>query len=59
MVRNDRRVHLPSCQIIHMTIGNLLTMPVSDQGGAVVADDDFDNGSSSYDDEDDDDDNKE
>ena len=30
MVRNDRRGHLLSCQIIHMTIGILLKMLVLD-----------------------------
>jgi hypothetical protein len=30
MVRNDRQGHLPSCQIIYMTIGILLKMFVSD-----------------------------
>ncbi len=34
MIRNDRRGHLPSCQIIHMTIGILLKMLVLDRGGA-------------------------
>ena len=39
MVRNDRRGHLSSCQIIYMTIGILLKMLVSDQRGAAAADD--------------------
>ncbi len=37
MVCNDRRGHLPSCQIIYMTIGILLKMLVSDRGGAATA----------------------
>ena len=37
MVRNDRLRHLPSCQIIYMTIGMLLKMLVLDRGGAAVA----------------------
>ena len=46
MVRNDRRGHLPSCQIIYMTIGILLKMLVSDRGGvaAAAADDVIDGG---------------
>ncbi len=54
----DRRVHLPSCQIIYMTIRNLLKMPMSDQGGAAAADDNFNNGSSLYDNNGDNDDNE-
>ena len=54
MVRNDRRGHLPSCQIIYMTIGILLKMLVSDRGGAAAAADDVDNGGVSYGDDDDD-----
>ena len=37
MVRNDRWGHFPSCQILYMTIGILLKMLVSDQGGAAAA----------------------
>ena len=49
MVRNDRRGHLPSCQIIYMTIGILLKMLVSDQGGvAAAAADDVNDGGLSY-----------
>ncbi len=44
MVCNDRWGHLPSCQIIYMTIGILLEMLVSDRGGAAVADDVNDGG---------------
>ena len=44
MVRNDRRGHLPSCQIIYMTIGILLKMLVSDRGGAAAAADDVNDG---------------
>ena len=59
MVRNDRRGHLPSCQIIYMTIGILLKMLVSDGGGAAVAADDVNDGGLSYGDVDDDVDDKE
>ena len=48
MVHNNRRGHLPSCQIIYMTIGILLKMLVPDQGGAAVAADDVDNGGLLY-----------
>ncbi len=48
MVRNDRRGHLPSCQIIYMTIGILLKLLVSDRGGAAVVADDVDNGGLLY-----------
>ena len=48
MVRNDRRGHLPSCQIIYMTIGILLKMFVSDRGGAAVAADDANDGGLLY-----------
>jgi hypothetical protein len=48
MVRNNRQGHLPSCQIIYMTIGILLKMLVPDQGGAAVAADDVDNGGLLY-----------
>ena len=47
MVRNDRRVQLPSCQIIYMTIGILLKMLVSDPGGVAAAEDNVDNDNSS------------
>ena len=52
MVRNDRRGHLPSCEIIYMTIGILLKMLMSDRGGAAAAAaaDDVNDGSLSYDD---------
>ena len=54
MVRNDRRGHFPSCQIIYMTIGILLKMLVSDRGGAAAAAEDVnDGGLSNGDDEDD------
>ena len=53
MVRNDRRGHLPSCQIIYMTIGILLKMLVSDRGGAAAAADDVNDGGLSYGDDDD------
>ena len=59
MVRNDRRGHLPSCQIIYMTIGILLKMLVSDRGGAAAAADDVNDGGLSYGDDDDDVDDKE
>ena len=59
MVRNDRRGHLPSCQIIYMTIGILLKMLVSDRGGAAVATDDVNDGGLSYGDNDNDVDDKE
>ncbi len=48
MVRNDRRGHLPSCQIIYMTIGILLKMLMSGRGGAAAAADDVDNGGLPY-----------
>ena len=48
MVRNFRRVHLPSCQIIYVTIGILLKMRVSNLGCVAAADDDVDDGSLSY-----------
>ena len=54
----DRRVHLPSCQIIDTTIRNPLKMPMLDQGGAAVADNNFNNGSSLYDNNKDNDDNE-
>ena len=44
MVRIDRQGHLSSCQIIYMTIGILLKMLVSDQGGAAAAADNVNNG---------------
>jgi HrpA-like RNA helicase len=53
MVRNDRRGHLPSCQIIYMTIGILLKMLVSDRGGAAAAADDVNDSGLSYSDDDD------
>jgi HrpA-like RNA helicase len=59
MVRNNRRGHLPSCQIIYMTIGMLLKMLVSDRGGTAAAADDVNDGSLSYGNDDDDVDNKE
>jgi ATP-dependent RNA helicase DHX29 len=59
MVCNDRRRHLPSCQIIYMTIGILLKMLVSDRGGAAVAADDVNDGGLSCGDDDDDVDDKE
>ena len=59
MVRNDRRGHFPSCQIIYMTIGILLKMLVSDRGGAAVATDDVNDGGLSYGDNDNDVDDKE
>ena len=59
MVRNDRRGHLPSCQIIYMTIGILLKMLVSDRGGAAAAADDVNDGGLSYGDDNDDVDDKE
>jgi len=59
MVCSDRRGHLPSCQIIYMTIGILLKMLVSDRGGAMVAADDVNNGGLSYGDDDDNVDDKE
>ena len=55
MVRNDWRRRLPSYQIIYMTIGILLKMLVSDQGGAVAAVDDADNGGLLYGNDDNDD----
>jgi len=55
MVRNDRLGHLPSCQIIYMTIGILLKMLMSDQGGAAVAADDVNGSGLSYGNDDDDD----
>ena len=48
MVHNDRRVHLPSCQITYMMIGVLLKMQVLDQGGAVAADDNDNDSSLMY-----------
>ena len=59
MVRNDRRGHLPSCQIIYMTIRILLKMLVLDQDGVAAAADDVNNSSLSYGDDDDDVDDKE
>ena len=59
MVRNDRRGHLPSCQIIYMTIGILLKMLVSDRGGAAAAADDVNDGGLLYGDDEDDVDDKE
>jgi len=59
MVRNERRGHLPSCQIIYMMIGILLKMLVSDRGGAAAAADDVNNGGLSYGDDKDNVDNKE
>ena len=50
MVHNNRRGHLPSCQIIYMTIGILLKMLVSDR---TAADNDVDNSGSLYGDNDD------
>ncbi len=55
VVRNDRWGHLPSCQIIYMTIGILLKILVSDRGGAAVAAVDVNDGGLSYRDNDDDD----
>ena len=48
--------HLPSCQIIHMMIGILLKMLMSDQGGAAAAAaaDDVNGGGLLYSDNDDD-----
>ena len=57
MVRNDWRRRLPSYQIIYMTIGILLKMLVSDQGGAVAADNNVNNGGSLYGNDEDDDNN--
>ena len=48
MVRNDRRGHLPSCQIIYMTIGILLKMLMSDRGGVAAAADENNDGSFLY-----------
>ncbi len=59
MVCNDRRGHLPSCQIIYMTIVILLKMLVSDQGGAAAAADDVNDGGLLYGDDEDDVDDKE
>ena len=59
MVRNDRRGHLPSCQIIYMTIGILLKMLVSDRGGAAAVADDINDGGLSYGNDDNDVDDKE
>ncbi len=70
MVRNHRRGHLPSCQIIYTMIGILLKMPMLDRASEAAADDVVNNGGSAYgndnndddnddDDDDDDDDNKE
>ena len=50
IVCKDRQMHLPSCQIIYMTIGILLKMLVSDR---TAADNDVDNGGSLYGDNDD------
>jgi HrpA-like RNA helicase len=52
MVCNNRRGHLPSCQIIYMTIGILLKMLVSDQGGVAAEADDVNDGGLSYGDDD-------
>ena len=49
MVCKDRWVHLPSCQMIYMTIGILLKMLVSDQA---AADNDVNNGSLLYENDD-------
>jgi hypothetical protein len=57
MVHNNRRGHLPSCQIIYMTIGILLKMLVSDRGGAAA--DDVNDGGLSYGNDNDDVDDKE
>jgi HrpA-like RNA helicase len=54
MVCNDRRGHLPSCQVIYMTIGILLKMLELDRGGAAAAADDVNDGGLSYDNDDDD-----
>ncbi len=60
MVCNDRRGHLPSCQIIYMTIGILLKMLMLDRGGAAAVADNVNDGGLPYgDDDDDDDDDKE
>ncbi len=59
MVHNDRRGHLPSCQIIYMTIGILLKMLLSDRGGAAAAADDVNDGGLMYGDDDNDVDDKE
>ena len=59
MVCNDRRGHLPSCQIIYMTIVILLKMLMSDRGGAAVAADDVNDGGLLYGDDEDDVDDKE
>ena len=59
MVRNERRGHLPSCQIIYMMIGILLKMLMSDRGGAAAAADDVNNCGLSYGDDDDNVDDKE
>ena len=57
MVRNDRRGHHPSCQIIYMMIGILLKMLMSDRGGAAAAAAvDVNDGGLSYGDDDNDDD---
>ena len=59
MVCNDRQGHLPSCQIIYMTIGILQKRLVSDRGGAAAAVDDVNDGGLSYGDNDNDIDDKE
>ena len=59
MVCNDRWGHLPSCQIIYMTIVILLKMLVSDRGGAGAAADDVNDSGLSYGDNDDNVDDKE
>ena len=59
MVCNDRRGHLPSCQIIYMTIVILLKMLVLDQGGAAAAADYINGGGLLYGDDDNDVDDKE
>ena len=48
MVHTDRRGHLPSCQIIYMTIGVLLKMLVLDRGGGAAAAEDINNGGLLY-----------
>ena len=53
MVCNDRRGHLPSCQIIYMTIVILLEMLVSDRGGAAAAAGDVNDGGLLYGDDED------
>jgi len=56
MVCNDRRGHLPSCQIIYMMIEILLKMLVSDRSGAAAAANDVNDGGLLYGDDDDGDD---